>query len=74
MVNARTIGLLVGFLFGVVWVWQGAGDALLVLLFAAIGGLVGFVIWVIGRIATGELDMEALRELASMLLSGRKGR
>ncbi len=74
MVNARTIGLLVGFLFGVVWVWQGAGDALLVLLFTAIGGLVGFVIWVIGRIATGELDMEALRELASMLLSGRKGR
>ena len=74
MVNARTIGLLVGFLFGVVWVWQGAGDALLVLLFAAIGGLVGFVVWVIGRIATGELDMEALRELASMLLSGRKGR
>ena len=74
MVNARTIGLLVGFLFGVVWVWQGAGDALLVLLFAAIGGLVGFVIWVIGRIASGELDMEALRELASMLLSGRKGR
>ena len=74
MGNARTIGLIVGFLFGVVWVWQGAGDALLVLLSAAIGGLVGFVIWVIGRIATGELDMEALRELASMLLSGRKGR
>ena len=74
MVNARTIGLLAGFLFGVVWVWQGAGDALLVLLFAALGVMVGFVIWFIGRIATGEVDMEAIRELASVLLSGRKDR
>lgn len=74
MVNARAIGLLLGFLFGVVWVWQGAGDALLVLLFAAIGWLLSFVIGVIGRIASGEVDMEALRELASMILGGRRGR
>ena len=57
-----------------VWVWQGASDALLVLLFAALGAMVGFVIWFIGRIATGEVDIEAIRELASALLSGRKDR
>lgn len=74
MLNAKTIGVLMGFLFGVVWVWQGAGDALLVLLFAALGGLVGFVIWFIGRIAAGEVDLAAIRELTSVLLSGRAGR
>lgn len=74
MINIRIIGILVGFLFGVVWVWQDAGDALLVLLFAAVGGLVGYVIWLIGRIVAGDLDVEAIRELASALLIGRKDR
>ena len=74
MLNAKTIGVLLGLLFGVVLVWQGAGAAGLVLLFAAIGWLVGLLLWLIGRIVAGEVDLGALRELISLLLGGRSGR
>ena len=74
MFNAKTVGVLVGLLFGVVWVWQGAGDALLVLLFAALGGLVSLVVWFIGRIVTGEVDVAAIRELVSVIFGGRTRR
>ena len=74
MLNAKTIGVLLGLLFGVVLVWQGAGAAGLVLLFAAIGWLVGFLLWLIGRIAGGEVDLAAIRELVALLLGGRTGR
>ena len=74
MINARIIGVLIGLLFGVVWVWQGAGDALLVLLCAAIGWLVGFVVWFTRRIASGEVDVAAIGELVSVIIRGRSGR
>ena len=74
MLNAKTIGVLLGILFGVVWVWQGVGAAVLVLLFAALGWLVGFVIWWIGRMVAGEVDVAAIRDLVSVIFSGRAGR
>lgn len=74
MINAKTVGVLVGLLFGVVWVWQGAGDAALVLLFAALGWLVGFVVWLMSRIMSGEVDFAAIRELGSVIFSGRRVR
>lgn len=44
MQSVRTIGLLMGFAFGVVWMWLGFGPALL----AAFLGLLG---WVIASVA-----------------------
>ena len=74
MLNAKTVGVLVGLLFGVIWVWQGAGDAALVLLFAAIGWLVGFVVWLMRRVVSGEVDFAAIRELTAVIFSGRTRR
>lgn len=71
MLDAKFVGVLVGLLFGVVWVWQGAGDAFVVLLFVAIGWLVGAIVWLVGRVSGGEINLGALRDLISAVLSGR---
>ena len=47
------IGVLVGAIFGAVTITQGLGDALIVTLFAAIGGL-------IGKAIEGDLNIDAV--------------
>ena len=74
MINAKTIGALIGLLFGVVWVWQGAGSAGLVILFAAVGWLVGLIAWFIGRVSSGDVDVAAIQELVSVIFGGRTRR
>ena len=64
-------GLIGGFIFGVVLVWQGAGAAGLVLLFTLIGLLIGCVFWVGWRISTGQVDLQTLRALIEVVFSGR---
>lgn len=72
--NWKTAGLLVGLLFGFVLIWQGAGDAALVLLF----GFVGWLIFAIGsfvtRVINGEIDVAAVRQLIAAITSGGGGR
>ncbi len=71
MPGLRSAGLLAGLIFGLVLVWQGAGAAGLVLLFAMLGWLVGFVLWLGWRSATGELDSESLKALVGIIFSSR---
>ena len=71
MPGLRTAGLLTGLIFGLVLVWQGAGAAGLVLLFALLGWLVGLVAWLGWRSATGELDSESLKALVGIIFSNR---
>lgn len=63
--------LIAGLIFGVLLVWQGAGAAGLVLLFAIIGLLVGLALWLGWRIATGDLDADSLREIFIVIFSNR---
>jgi hypothetical protein len=59
MRSARITGLLVGLVFGVVWMWLGFGAALLT-------GFLGLVGWFVGAvlagIAAGHVDLATLRE------------
>ena len=64
-------GLIVGLIFGIVVVWQGAGAAGLVLLFSLIGGLISCVVWVGWRVSTGQLDLQTLRALVEVIFSNR---
>lgn len=66
-------GLMGGLIFGVILVWQGAGAAALVLLFALIGWLIGVAVWMIRRITTGQLDLQTLRALIDVIF-GNRGR
>jgi hypothetical protein len=54
MQSARTTGLLLGFSFGVVWMWLGFGPAVL----AGFLGLLGwFVASVVASAAAGHVDL-----------------
>lgn len=64
-------GLIGGLIFGVILVWQGAGAAGLVILFTLIGLLVGFVMWLAWRVATGQVDVQALRALIDVIFLNR---
>jgi hypothetical protein len=66
-----TAGVIAGLIFGLVLVWQGAGAAGLVLLFAIVGLLVGVVLWLGWRSATGQLDTDAIRSLFGVIFSNR---
>lgn len=74
MINWKTAGLLLGILFGVVFIWQGAGDAGLVLLFGVVGWLVFAIAWFVARVIRGDVDLAAIRELIAAITSGRTGR
>ena len=65
------VGLLAGLIFGIVLIWQGAGAAGLVILFTLLGSLVGFVLWLVWRMYTGEIDGQTLRALVQIIFSGR---
>jgi hypothetical protein len=56
MIRTSTIGLIVGLILGYVWVFHGFGTALLIGLVAA-GG------WLIGKFISGEIDIEAIRQI-----------
>jgi hypothetical protein len=56
MLRTSTIGLIVGLVLGYVWVIHGFGTAVLIGLVAA-GG------WLIGKFISGEIDVEAIRQI-----------
>ena len=64
MLRPTLAGLIAGFVFGVVLVWEGADAAGLVLLFTLLGWLIGVVVWLGWRVIKGELDTETIRRLA----------
>ena len=64
MLRATLAGLIAGLIFGVVLVWEGADAAGLVLLFTLVGWFIGVVVWLVWRLAKGELDTETIRRLA----------
>ena len=74
MINWKTAGLLLGLLFGFVLIWQGAGDAALVLLFGFVGWLLCGAVWFVARVIRGDVDLAALRELIAVITSGRTSR
>jgi hypothetical protein len=71
MIGPRLIGLLGGLVFGLVLVWQGVGDAFIVLALATAGATIGFLVWIVGRVTNGEIDLNALRDLIAAISSGR---
>lgn len=74
MVNLRAaFGIAGGLIFGLVWVWQGIGAAFIVMAFAVLGWFIGFAALVGKRAASGEIDMDAVRELVSTVFT-EKGR
>lgn len=68
MTGAR-IGLIVGLVFGIGVIWQGAGAAGLVLLFALLGGLIGVGVWLWWRIVNGTVDTEEIKKLVNSIFS-----
>jgi hypothetical protein len=73
VMNWKTAGLLVGLLFGFVLIWQGAGDAALVLLFGFLGWLVFAIGWFVSRMISGDIDVTAIRQLLTTITSGGGG-
>ena len=74
MLNSKAVfGVAGGLIFGLVWVWQGVGAAFTVLAFAGIGWFIGFAVLTGKRVAAGEIDLAAVRELISTVFS-EKGR
>ena len=55
MQSNRVLGLAVGVVLGIVWAWLGFGAVLLVAALGAAG-------WLIGGIATGEVDVVSIWE------------
>ena len=68
MPNTIIAGVLIGFVFGLVLVFEGAGAAGLVLLFAAIGLVVGLIVWLWYRVMTGQVEGSRLRELITTIM------
>ena len=64
-------GLIGGLVFGVILVWQGAGAAGIVLLFTLLGLLIGSVVWIVWRVATGQVDLQTLRTLLEVIFANR---
>ncbi len=60
MLTGRFIGLLVGMLFGIVWMWLGFGAAVLTAFLGLIGWFGGGII---SGLMTGDVNGETLREL-----------
>ena len=73
MINLRAVfSITAGLIFGLVWVWQGIGAAFIVVGFAVLGWLIGFAVWMVGRAASGDIDMSTVRQLISTLFSDTK--
>ena len=59
MRSARAIGLIVGLVLGIVWMWLGFGAALLTGLLGLVGWLAGAVL---AGVAAGHVDLATLRD------------
>ena len=68
--GARTLGAIAGVLFGVVFIWQGASDAFLVLLFALLGLMIGFSVLLVRRLIAGDVDPADIRSLFGDVVRG----
>jgi hypothetical protein len=66
MVSGRILGLAVGLILGIVWMWLGFGPALVVAALGIVGWVVGSAL---GNLSSGNVD---LNELWSDL-RGRRG-
>ena len=71
MWNTITVWMLAGLLFGVIFVWQGAADAFIVLTFTAVGWLLGFAVLAIRRLVEGQVDPNDIRSLFGNVVNGR---
>lgn len=56
MLRTSTIGLILGLVLGYIWVFHSFGSALLIGLVAASG-------WLIGKLISGEINVEAIRQI-----------
>jgi len=56
MLRTSTIGLILGLVLGYFWVFHSFGTAFLIGLVAASG-------WLIGKFISGEIDIEAIRQI-----------
>ena len=74
MINAGYLAILAGLVFGLVFIWQGVGAAFIVLAFSLLGWLIWGAITLVRRAVTGEIDMEAVKQLLSMIFSGTRRR
>jgi Small integral membrane protein (DUF2273) len=66
MVSSRIVGLAVGLILGIIWMWLGFVPALIVAALGIVGWVVGSAL---GNLSTGKVD---LNELWSDL-RGRRG-
>lgn len=74
MFTPQYFGILGGLIFGLVWVWQGAGAAFVVFAFVLLGWLIALGIKLVNRIASGEVERDAIRQLISIIFNGvRRG-
>jgi hypothetical protein len=56
MLRTSTIGLILGLVLGYFWVFHSFGSALLIGLVAAVG-------WLIGKFISGEINVDAIRQI-----------
>ncbi len=56
MIRASTIGLIVGLVLGYFWLTRGFDFAVILAILALIG-------WLIGKFISGEVDMNAVRQI-----------
>jgi hypothetical protein len=57
MVSPRILGLAVGFILGIVWMWLGFGPALVVAALGIVGWVVGAAL---GNLTSGNVDLNEL--------------
>jgi hypothetical protein len=55
-IRPSTVGLILGLVLGYFWLTQGFGFALLL-------GALALVGWLIGKLISGEINVEALRQI-----------
>ncbi len=65
MQSVRTTGLLVGFAFGVVWMWLGFGPAVL-------AGFLGLLGWLVASVVANAAEHTDLETLWNDLFRGRR--
>ena len=72
MSSTKYFGILGGLIFGLVWIWQGAGAAFIVLAFVLLGWLIGLAFRMGNRVASGEVDLDAVRQLIAMVFTSSR--
>lgn len=70
MGNILTLSAVAGAIFGVIFIWQGAADAALVLLFTLVGLLLGFAILLIRRMVEGDINRGDVSSFVGSVVNG----